>query len=188
MDFLKLSYYARECINAHSDYVLYNWAAYGGWERWFQGTFAPFLFYKFQINSETEGKPKLRPDQPVSQNRQRVDLILNKDKITTFVELKCIPNTASIENGNIATYCNGVYEDWKKLYYRLADYLVSLVLIPNDVYGIGSRLMNELTNRAKECDFRYIVTSCMPYNNPFMYVCSFEISYNKQNNYKILLL
>lgn len=173
MDYCNIALYAGNCVNDNYYYIIYNWASYGGWERWFQGTFSPYLFYKYNIINQTEGKPK-----GDVQNNQRVDFILEKGNEVSYVELKCIPFTASLGTGNIDIYCNGVYEDWKKLYYRSARYLISLVLIPADINGEGVKIKNRLVKSAEKCGINYCIRVCTFEQGIFMYVCTFNITSN----------
>lgn len=188
MDYCNITYCARNCINSFSRYVQYNWAARGGWERWFQGVFAPFLFFNNGVIIDTEDEPKLRPGVNVRQSGQKVDLILFERNEMSYVELKCIPFTVSAGCGNIHSFLNGVYNDWKKLYYRSANNLISLVLIPNDLDGNGATIKNLLIMSANNCGFNYCINSCTYNDDIYMYVCGFNVTYNLPNNENVLNL
>ena len=185
VDYANIAYWAAQCVISHEQEVRYNWAAYGGWERWFQGTFAPYLFYQNNLIVDTEVTPTVRQGTLVNQNGQRVDIVCYENNNISYIELKCIPFTAIAGRVNTLSYCNGVYEDWAKLYYRDANQLISLVLIPCDVDCMGTSIYNALKQTAENCELFHEYRCCSHNNEPYMYVCAFNIT---QNNHKILTI
>jgi len=185
VDYTYIAYWAAECVISHEQEVRFNWAAYGGWERWFQGTLAPYLFNQCNLIVDTEVPPTVRPEALVNQNGQRVDIVCYENNNVSYIELKCIPFTAIAGGVNPLSYCNGVYNDWKKLYYRAANQLISLVLIPIDVDGMGTLICDALAQTARNNNLSYVCRCCVRNNDPYMYVCAFNIT---QHNNEILTI
>lgn len=168
--------------------VLCNWAACGGWERWFQGE----LNWKFSREVDIV-ETEIYPQTNNNVNLERVDITLeDESQGIIYIELKCLSFT-KVLNNNAGNFIAGVIADWKKLYH-MQHTKYSLVMIPNDIDGNGYRITETLLNYAKQNNIRGLIKLCgginysrhqIRYINSYMYVCLFEIS---SNNLKILNL
>lgn len=152
--------------------VMFNWAANGGWERWFQGELS-WMFSKSIPVVENEVKPDTLIDVETS---QRVDIsLIDYYNSIAYIELKCF-SFIQITNENIEHFYQSVINDWKKLWY-MKHKKYSLVMIPNDVNGVGKRLQERLKNIAVSNHIHILIKLCNSnYCNKYMYVCLFEIS------------
>lgn len=137
---------AKTFVEEKINEIMFIHRSFGGWERWFQLSFAYYLSSTYVVDTEV-----------VYQNR-RIDLSIQDENMEDhYVEIKCLGDTQLITE-SINQFVNGVFEDIdKQQHAQLIGDKYCMVVIPNDINGVGCKVFRFISNSVKTEQYENVI-------------------------------